>query len=116
MRTATGRRARRLVVLLALVGGMAVPGGAHAQSVYTGQLYTGTPVPNVQTGGPGVGGQVPGTGGFRAQGGADAGRVPPQSGRLALTGGDIAGLVAIGLGALGVGMVLTRGSRRPARR
>ncbi len=99
MRTRTEGTVRRLVALLAFVCAMSIPVAAHAQT-----LYTGTPVPNVETS---VGG-----GGFQAQarGGSQ------QSGRLALTGGDIVGLVVIGLGALGTGMALTRGSRRPARR
>jgi hypothetical protein len=39
---------------------------------------------------------------------------PDPDDRIPITGGDVAGLAAIGMGSLAVGLALTRRARRPA--
>lgn len=104
MTTRSLGRARRLLVSLAVAGGVSVPGAAMAQAVYTG-----TPPPNVGSTDV-LGVQGTGTGVQRALT-TEVRGVQGVRGGLALTGGDIGGLVVIGLGAVGVGAVLTRRSR-----
>lgn len=112
MQTRNLGRVRRLVMMAALVGVTSIPGAAVAQT-----LYTGTPVPRVDVVDPG--GQVLGTQGFRAQVAPASSSATEvlgvqglRSGSLAFTGGDIGGLVGLGFGAVAVGLVLTRRSRR----
>lgn len=106
-------RVRRIAVALALFGGMSVPAGVYAQT-----LYTGTPVPNVGVVDPGdpavlgvQGSRSPAGQVLSAQGSRPA-AVQSSRGALALTGGDVGGLVALGLSALGAGLFLTRRARR----
>lgn len=104
-------RGRWMVALVALVACMSVPVGSYAQT-----LYTGTPVPNVGVADPGDPG-ASGAQGFTSPAGrvgsARPAEVQSSSKALALTGADIGGLVAIGLGSLAAGLLLTRRGSRP---
>ncbi len=123
MHTNALRWVRRLVMPLMLLATLAVPTAASAQ------LYTGTPVPGVEITNPGPSTDVLGASGSRGVLGTSGSRAGTpaasaslatevlgvrgqRSGGLAFTGADLGGLVVIGLGALTVGLVLTRRGRR----
>lgn len=111
MRLRSLKGPRRAVTLLAALAWMSIPTAAGAQT-----LYTGTPIPNVQTD-PGIDNGVLGASGGRPQASLSAevlGIKGQRSGSLALTGGDIGGLMIIGFGSVTAGLVMTRRSRRTA--
>jgi hypothetical protein len=107
----TARRFALVVLTLAFGLGLAAPAGA--------QTYVGGNVPTVgatDTGLPLVtpvvaGGQGLGAGGVRSAA-ADTPRSAPVG--LALTGGDVLGLIAIGLALVALGAGVARGSRSSA--
>jgi hypothetical protein len=92
---ATQRRARRLLVAGAIAAGVMVPSAAVAQ-----EYPTPTDPPSV-TADPGAG--------------SSSSVTDPGGTRLPVTGGQVAGLTLIGLGAAGAGAVLVRIGRRPVR-
>lgn len=110
-----GRRVfRRLMAGVFVVAAVSLLTAASTAA----QTYVGVPPPNVGTTdtGPIVLGVQ-----FRPGGQLASGPVPQvgssvqaraQASRLAVTGGDLLGLLAIAAGAVGVGAVLVRGGRR----